>query len=299
MADIATVLDQAQTALDDLQDAAGAAAAGGEAQQQVIEAAWNAIAAVQAAKSKAEGLAAQLNAQDKTLDAAILARSAALDSYDTASTDGDPPPLADTTATALGGSVATAASVTPAQLDAELTAAVSAVDSAIADIAGPADPLVIAQAAAVADQKAKQSAFETRLAAAEAAMSAAQGTPGALAAALSQAKVRREDAESALDDGDSEAAVVAYVDYQSARSTLATAAADADGSGLRTAWETARDQAISALADLLESEIALAAADRALAERKSEITVELASRQQDAEQAVEDAIAALAAPPGP
>ncbi len=297
MADIATVLDEAQAALTSLRDSAGAAVAGGAAQQQVIEAAWAAVAAVQAAKSKSEGLAARLKAQDQTLDAALAARKVALESATPAQTEGTPPPLADAAATALRGAVAAAAGVTDLQVDGELSGAVADLDAEIAAIADATDPLVIAQVVATEELKNRQSAFADKLALAEQALASAQGAPSALAAALTRALLRRAEASAALDQGEINAATVAYVDYQSARGLLTGEAGDSDGNALRAAWVAARDEALGALADRLQAELVLAEAERKLAVRRSAISVAQATRPADAEGAVAEAIAALLAPP--
>lgn len=291
MADIDQMLDQAQDTLESLADAADSAAAGGAAQQQISEATWKAIAAVEAAKSRVKGLRTELQGGDARLTAALATRTATLADVDAQRTEGTEPPLADATANALRAEVATAAGTTTSQVDGTLTDAVTAVDDAIAAIAGPTDPAVTELADAEEDLADKEQAWAEKRAAAEKVLAGAEGEPATLRAALEKALAERTEAIESVDGGDGAAAVVAYVDYQSARGTLDTASADAPGAGLTTAWQTARDEALAALGDLLQAELTLAEKQQALAERKSQIGVKQATRDADAEQAVTDALA--------
>jgi hypothetical protein len=301
MATIDTALAQAQAALASLKGTAAAAAAGGTAQQAATEAAWKAIAAVEAAKHQAEVVKARLGAGDARLDSALSARAAALADADAQTTQGSTPPLADASATALRDDLATAAGVTGAQVDGALTDAVTAVDDAIAAIGGATDPEVAALDLTAKETALKdaEAAYATALAAADAALAAAEEAPSGLAAALTEALEQGEAVRGHLNQGAGAPAVVAYADYQGARAALAAAAADAPGAALTGAWTTAREAALARLADLLSAQLAWAEAQQRLAAIKAQTGVKQATRDADAAQAVTDAIAALAAPPPP
>ena len=296
MADIATALAEAQSALATLHNAASSAAAGGAAQKQTTEAAWKAVAAVETAKARAQGLQARLEARDATLAAALAARAAALADAQTQRTEGTEPPLADATATALRGDLGAIAGVSGAEVDGALTAAVHGVDAAIAAIAGPTDPLVVALDAARLDLAAKETVLAQKGEAADQALANAQANPAALTQALNQSLEKREAAAEAVAANQSAVGVVAYVDYQIARATLNAAAVDTLGAALTAAWNTARDGAIVALGAVLSAQIKVAQAEQALAVRQSEIVVKTATRDAAAVQAV---AAALAPPPPP
>ena len=101
MTDINTTLTQTEATLAAMQQTAAVAAAGGAAQAQTAEAAWQAVADLEAAKAQADGLRGQLVARDAKLTQALTARAAALAKAELERTAGSKP-LADTTAIGLG-----------------------------------------------------------------------------------------------------------------------------------------------------------------------------------------------------
>ncbi|WP_296573319.1 hypothetical protein [Zoogloea sp.] len=297
MTDIATILSQARTKLTTWQAEAASAAASGASQTQSADAAWDAVAAIEAATNHAEGLRTQVLARNDTLAAALAARSAALAEAELARSDGGTPPLADATATALRGAVATAAGVTPAtKLDgADYKTAVSTVDTAIAALD---DTALNDLAAALLTLETKLQDYEDAEALAEAALTAAETAPAIIANDLHRALVQREAATTLASAGNKPAAVLAYVDYQAARSRLTAATAAAVATKLQTDWNTARDAQLSAAADLLSAQLAVIQGQLALARKRAEMTAKLATRDVVASAAV-DAVLNPPAPPGP
>jgi len=295
MTDITTTLSHTQATLATLQQAAATAAAGGAAQTQAAEAAWRAIAEVEAAKARAEGLRDQLLARGDKLTLALAARMAVLAEAERNRTEGTSPPLADASAATLATTVAAAAGVTKATLDSQAPDAVKGVDDANAALD---DTAVSELAAAEADLLAKQDALAAKQAAADAALAAAEAAPAQLAQVLSRALVRREDAlrlaVPAAAAGP--AAAVAYADYQAARKVLNDAKAAAAATALTDAWTTARDQALSAVADLLAAQALFSQRRLALETKRAEQAAKSATRDAEAAAAV---TAALAPPPPP
>lgn len=297
MTDIATILSQARTKLTTWQAEAASAAASGASQTESADAAWDAVAAIEAATNHAEGLRTQVLARNDTLAAALAARSAALAEAELARSDGPTPPLADATATALRGAVATAAGVTPAtKLDgADYKTAVSTVDTAIAALD---DTALNDLAAALLALETKLQDYEDAEALAEAALTAAETAPAIIANDLHRALVQREAATTLASAGNKPAAVLAYVDYQAARSRLTAATAAAVATKLQTDWNTARDAQLSAAADLLSAQLAVIQGQLALARKRAEMTAKLVTRDVVASAAV-DAVLNPPAPPGP
>ena len=72
MTDIATTLSQARAKLTTWQAEAASAAANGASQTQSADAAWDAVAAIEAATNHAEGLRTQVLARNDTLAAAVV-----------------------------------------------------------------------------------------------------------------------------------------------------------------------------------------------------------------------------------
>jgi hypothetical protein len=298
MTDIATTLSQARAKLAAWQAEAASAAANGASQAQSADAAWNAVAAIEAATNHADGLRTQVLARNDTLAAALLARAAALADAETARSDGASPPLADTSATALRTAVATAASVTPAtKLDgADYKTAVNTVDTAIAVLD---DTAISDLAAALITLETKLQVYEDKEALAEAALTAAETAPAIIADDLDKALVQREAAASLAAAGNKPAAVLAYLDYQAARARLTAASAAAAATKLQTDWNTARDEQLSAAADLLAAQLAVIQGQLALARKRAEMGARLSTRDAVATVAVDAVLNPPPAPPGP
>lgn len=295
MTDIATTLSQARAKLSTWQAEAATAAASGASQAQSADAAWDAVAAIDAATAQAEGLRGQILARDDTLAAALAARAATLSEAEKARSDGATPPLADASATALRAAVATAAGVTPAtKLDgADYKTAVSTVDTAIAALD---DTAISDLAAALVTLEAKLQDYEDKEALAEAALAAAESSSAIIADDLSKALIQREAAARLATAGNKPGAVLAYLDYQSARARLTAAAAGAAATKLQTDWNTARDAQLSAAADLLAAQVAVIQGQLALARKRAEMTAKLATRDAVVTAAVD---AVLNPPPAP
>jgi hypothetical protein len=284
-----------------MQQAAATAAAGGAAQTQAAAAAWRAVADIEAAKAKAEGLRNQLLARGDKLTLALAARTAVLAEADRRRTEGATPPLADATADALATSVATAARTTKENLDSKAVPAVQKTDD---DLAKLDDTAVGELAAAETDLLGKQKAYEAKQAAADGALAAAEAAPLDLDWALARALVRREAAAdlakagAAATTSDGAAAAVAYADYQAARKVL-NDATPAAATALSNAWTEARDQALSALADLLAAQTLVGQRRFALETKRAEQAAKAATRDADAAAAVLAALAPPPPPPGP
>ena len=298
MTDIATTLSQARAKLTTWQAEAASAAANGASQTQSADAAWDAVAAIEAATNHAEGLRTQVLARNDTLAAALAARTAALAEAERARTDGTSPPLADTTATALRATVATAAGVTPAsKLDgADYKTAVGTVDTAIAALD---DTAISDLAAALVALESKLQVYEDKEALAEAALTAAEAAAAIIANDLEKAQIQREAAATLAAAGNKPGAVLAYVDYQAARARLTAASAAAAATKLQTDWNTARDEQLSAAADLLAAQVAVIQGQLALARKRAEMMAKLVTRDAVATAAVDAVINPPPAPPGP
>ena len=299
MTDINTTLTQTQAALAAIQQTAAAAAAGGTAQAQTAEAAWRALADIEAAKASAEGLRNQLQARGDKLTLALAARGAVLAEAERRRSEGTAPPLADATADALATAVAAAAKTTKANLAGKAIPAVQKIDD---DLAKLDDTAASELAAAETDLLAKQKAYEARQAAADGALAAAEAAPLDLDKALARALVRRESAADLAKAGaaatasDGAAAAVAYADYRAALKVLNDAKPAAATTALTDAWTAARDQALSALADLLAAQTLVSQRRLALETKRAEQAAKAATRDADAAAAV---LAALAPPPPP
>ena len=296
MTDIATTLAQARAKLAAWQADAATAAASGAAQSQAADAAWDAVAAIEAATAQAEGLRAQILARNDSLGAALAARSAALASADKARSEGATPPIADATATALRAALVSATGLTAAKLDgADLKTAVAAVDTGIA---GLDDAAITNLASLLVTLEARLQDNEDAEASADAALAAAEASPAVIADDLDKALLAREAALRLAAAGNTPAAVRAYVDYQAARTRLASAAAPAAATALQTGWNTARDAQLSAVADLLAAQVAVIQAQLELSRKRATMAARLATRDADAAAAV-DAVLNPPAPPGP
>jgi hypothetical protein len=298
MTDIATTLSQARAKLSTWQAEAATAAASGASQTQSADAAWDAVAAIEAATAHAEGLRGQILARNDTLAAALATRTAALADAEKARSDGATPPLADATATALRAAVATAAGVTPAtKLDgADYKTAVGTVDTAIA---AWDDTAISDLAAALVTLESKLQGYEDKEALAEAALSAAETSSAIIADDLAKALIQREAATRLAAAGDKPGAVLAYMDYQAARARLTAAAAGATATKLQTDWNTARDAQLSAAADLLTAQVAVIQGQLGLARKRAEMSAKLATRDAVATAAVDAVLNPPPAPPGP
>ena len=88
------------------------------------------------------------------------------------------------------------------------------------------------------------------------------------------------------------------MDYQAARSRLATAATAAPGTKLQTDWNTARDAQLQAVADLLAAQTAVIECQLELARKRAAMTAKLATRDATAAAAV-DGVLNPPPPPGP
>ena len=296
MTDIATTLSQAKAKLAAWQAEAATAAASGAAQAQTADAAWDAVAAIEAATAHAEGLRGQILARNDSIAAALAARSSALAAAEKARSEGTPPPIADTTATALRAALATATGFTTAKLDgANLKTAVAAVDTGIATLD---DAAISALASVLVTLETKLQDSEDAEASADAAITAAEASSAIIADDLDQALLAREAALRLAAAGNTPAAVLAYVDYQAARGRLATAATAAPATKLQTDWNTARDVQLSAVADLLAAQIAVIQAQLELSRKRAGMAAKLATRDADAADAV-DAVLNPPPPPGP
>lgn len=296
MTDIATTLAQARAKLAAWQADAATAAASGAAQSQAADAAWDAVAAIEAATAQAEGLRAQILARNDSLGAALAARSAALAGADKARSEGATPPIADATATALRAALVSATGLTAAKLDgADLKTAVAAVDTGIA---GLDDAAITNLASLLVTLEARLQDNEDAEASADAALAAAEASPAVIADDLDKALLAREAALRLAAAGNTPAAVRAYVDYQAARTRLASAAAPAAATALQTGWNTARDAQLSAVADLLAAQVAVIQAQLELSRKRATMAARLATRDADAAAAV-DAVLNPPAPPGP
>lgn len=298
MTDINTTLTQTQAALAAIQQTAAAAAAGGTAQTQTADAAWRAVADLDAARAQADGLRGQLVARDAKLTQALTARAAALAKAELERTAGSKP-LADATANALAAAVAIAAGTTAAKLTTDALPAVKKVDDDIAKLDDTAESEL---AAAEADLLVKQAAYDAKQAAADAALAAAEAAPVDLPQTLARALLRREEAAgwakagAATPPARGVAAAVAYADYEAARKALNDAKAASAETKLTTDWNIARDLALSALADLLAARTLASQRRLNLAIKRADIAAKVATRDADAAAAV---IAALNPPPPP
>lgn len=297
MTDIATTLSQAKARLAALQAEAAAAAAGGTAQTEATQAAWTAVAATEAAAAQADGQRTRILARDDTLTAALAARTAAIAEVELARTTGNPPPLADASATALRAAVAAAAGVSPvSKLDgADFRTAVAGVDTSVDT---HDDSAASALAAASGTLDAARAVYAAKEALAEAALAAATGAAAAIAADLAHARSLRERAAQLAAAGDTAAAVVAYVDYQAARTRLGNSTAASAATQLQNDWTAARDAQLSAAADLLTAELAVIQRRLELARKRAEMGVMRATRDANAAAAV-DAVLNPPPPPGP
>lgn len=298
MTDIATILSQARTKLTTWQAEAASAAANGASQTQSADAAWDAVAAIEAATNHADGLRTQVLARNDTLAAALAARAAALADAEAARSEGASPPLADASATALRTAVAAAAGVTPASKldDAAFKSAASTVDTSIAALD---DTALNDLAAALVTLETKLQDYEDAEAAAEVALTAAESAPAIIADDLSTALVQREAAATLAAAGNKPAAVLAYVDYQAARTRLTAATAAAAATKLQTDWNTARDAQLSAAADLLAAQLAVIQGQLTLARKRAEMTARLTTRDAVASVAMDAVLNPPPAPPGP
>ena len=294
MTDIATILSQARTKLTTWQAEAASAAASGASQTQSADAAWDAVAAIEAATAHAEGLRGQILARNDSIAAALAARGAALASAEKARSEGATPPIADATATALRAALASATGLTTAKLDgADLKTAVAAVDTGIA---GLDDAAITNLASLLVTLEARLQDNEDAEASADAALAAAEASPAVIADDLDKALLAREAALRLAAAGNTPAAVRAYVDYQAARARLTSAAAPAAATALQTGWNTARDAQLSAVADLLAAQVAVIQAQLELSRKRASMAARLATRDADAAAAVD---AALNPPPPP
>ncbi len=298
MTDIATTLSQARAKLSTWQAEAATAAASGASQTQSADAAWDAVAAIEAATAHVEGLRGQILARNDTLAAALAARTATLADAEKARSDGTAPPLADATATALRTAVATAAGVTPAtKLDgADYKTAASTVDTTIAALD---DTAISDLAAALVTLESTLQDYEDKEALADAALSAAEASSAIIADDLAKALIQREAATRLAAAGDKPGAILAYVDYQAARTRLTAAAAGAAATKLQTDWNTARDAQLSTAADLLAAQVAVIQCQLTLARKRAEMTAKLATRDAVATTAVDAVLNPPPAPPGP
>lgn len=296
MTEITTILSQAAANLASWQAAAASAASAGAAKTQAAEAAWAAVAAIEAATAQAEGRRSQILASNDAVAAALAARVDALAKAEAARSEGDPPPLAEATASALRDALAASGHITPAStLDGALKAPVDAIDIEIAAL----DDTAASQLdAALGTLETQVQAYQAKQALAGSVLASVESAPARIAADLEVAQVLLEATRQRADGGHIPAAVVAYVDYQAARARLAAAATGAAASALQSAWESARDAQLSALADLLD-------AQATVIQRRLELANQHA--EQGARQATRDAVAASAVdavlnpppPPGP
>ena len=297
MTDIATTLNQAKAQLATWQAEAASAAASGVSQTQSADAAWDAVAAIEAATAHADGLRTQIQARDDGFAAALAARAASLAQADKARNQGSAPPLADAAATAVRGTVAGAAGVTPDnRLDgADYRAAVEGVDQTIAALD---DPAITDLAGALVTLEEKLKDYEDKEALADAAFSATEHAAATIADDLSRALIQREAALRLAAAGNKPAAVLAYVDYQAARARLADAAAATAATALQDDWHDARDAQLSAAADLLAAQVAVIQGQLALARKRAEMVARLTTRDAVAATAVGNVLTPPA-PPGP
>ena len=156
--------------------------------------------------------------------------------------------------------------------------------------------------AAEADLLVKQAAYNAKQADADAALAAAEAAPVDLPQTLARALVRREAAANLAKAGAATppalgaAAAVAYADYEVARKVLNDAKPASAETKLTTDWNTARDLALSALADLLAARTLVSQRRLNLAIKRAEMAAKVSTRDADAAAAV---IAALNPPPPP
>ena len=297
MTDIATTLTNTEIALATLRQTAAAAQAGGEAKAKAADAAKRAVAALEAAEAQAQWQRDQLLARDARVSAALAARAPILAAADQARTQGDKP-LADTSATALRTAVAAAAGTTPTKLDSDGVKAVTDLDEANAALDDtPQSELD----AALQEVTAKEAALAAKIKLAEAALARAESSPTSLDMALTTALATHARATrlAAAGTASGPEAVVAYADYQGSRATLTAAIPASAANQIQTDWSTARDDALSALADLLAARTTAAQRRLALETALADQAAKAMTRDADAAAAVAAALAPPPPPPGP
>jgi hypothetical protein len=194
--------------------------------------------------------------------------------------------VAETTAVRLNGELATAV----ANLD---TGIREWDDQALSDLADAESALATARAA-----------YETKAAVADRVLAEIEAQPAAVAETLARALVRREDAlrlgaeaaalradgAQASADGKGLEAAVAYLDFRAKRAALDPAAVESDAA-LLGRWTTARNEQLSALADLLQAETLAVRRQLELATKQAEIGAKLATRDADAAARIEATLA--------
>ena len=128
------------------------------------------------------------------------------------------------------------------------------------------------------------------------------GVPVDLPKTLARALLRREEAAAwskagaATPQARGAAAAVAFADYEAARKALNDAKPASAETKLTTDWNTARDQALSALADLLVARTLVSQRRLNLATKRAAMAAKGSTRDADAAAAVS---AALTPPPPP
>jgi hypothetical protein len=248
-----------------LQAALTAATAQGTQSYNVATATRTATAAVQALTASTTTEQNQVAAGDAAVTAALATRAAALAAFTTALSAGARPPLADAQAATLKTAVATANGVSEADLDAKGVAAVSAIDSAIANAGTQATTDFTTAQTALATAQADLVAKRTT---ALALLASIQGSGPDITARLSAALANFATATqsaAAADSASHHAAVVAYADYNNERASLASdVTADPDGAVAQGKWTTAANDWLSALAAVATANEAAVAKQLAL-----------------------------------
>ncbi|WP_117590385.1 hypothetical protein [Caulobacter zeae] len=293
MTDINTVLAQISNEQAALQTSLAAAVAQGGQASAVAAATRSAAAAVQSLAARITAEQALIAADGATVTSALTARNGALAAVVAARTDGDQPPLADAQAATLKTAVATANSVTEANLDSKGVAAVTTLDAAIAGLGNnERTQLNNAQAALVTKQKALVDARAAALTLLAKIQGSAADTTLKLGAAVEHYGQAGKLAQ-ATGAASHHAAVVAYAGYVAERTALAAdLAADPDGTVLQGKWTSAANTWLSALADV-------GAAEEKVIEKQLALNVALAKGAAKLQTRDSDAAAAVGAAVGP
>jgi hypothetical protein len=256
MTKVQTALSALASEQATLQAALAAATAQGTQSYSVATATRTATAAVQTLASSTTTEQGQVASGDTAVTTALAARAAALAAYTSALNAGAHPPLADAQATTLKTAIATANGVTASDIDTKGVPAVTAIDHTISGLGSQeTTDLATAQAALTT----AQATLVTKRTAALAQLAIIQGSAADITARLAAAIASftaATQAAAATDAASHHAAVVAFADYESKRTALASdVAADPTGSVVHGKWTAAADEwmvALAAVADASE-----------------------------------------------
>jgi len=285
--DIKTELAEATATRAQLERGLTAATTGGVAQQAIAQATQRAIAALERARAEAEQKKLELEGRDTRLVAALKQRSAALTTVEEQFAAGKPlDPAATNAKDALKKVKGVADAATPANVDPNLDKAVKAVNKLDQEVKDAETDLKDKRA----DLAKAESAYAAAVATADQTSQALEASAGWLQQQLTRVlalRTRALDLAAAGKDDDATAAeaLVAYADYTAALQQLTDAKAKTDVA-LKAEWKTAKDGALTALADLLDKRVAAIESELEL----DTLQAKSATRQTRAAEAVKKAL---------